>query len=192
MNRSTVIPVLILALSMAAGAWGQSLLHPPSRECRGPAGGAGQEPQVRNEYPAGGFMMVLASVPAGLKGYFKFYLCLDDGNPGQEECLNKISLQLADGSGDTFDLSKVSKSDKYEIPLIIPDDVTCDACSVQWQVETMDCGDNKDCKVASQVSCFDVKIREAKKEEKRLFGLIFSAATAIGRGIHGLIKRRRG
>lgn len=36
-------------------------------------------------------LMVLASVPAGVKGYFKFYLCLDD-DAGREECLNKWIL----------------------------------------------------------------------------------------------------
>nr|ADW10719.1 K9 [Penaeus chinensis] len=189
MGRSPVTPVLILALSMAAGAWSQVLLDPISRECRGMAAGAQQTALIRNEYPAGGLLMVLASVPAGVKGYFKFYLCLDD-DAGQEECLNKVSLPLADASGDTFDLSKVGKAGSYEIPLTIPDDVTCDSCSVQWHVEVQDCGDNTGCSVTSQDSCFDVKIRQAKKEEKRLFGLIFGAVRAAVGGIRSLVRRR--
>ncbi|XP_063596560.1 uncharacterized protein LOC134773301 [Penaeus indicus] len=188
MGRLPVTPVLILVLSMAAGAWSQVLLDPVSRECRGMADRAQLKALTRNEYPAGGLLMVLASVPAGVKGYFKFYLCLND-DAGREECLNKVSLQLADGSGDTFDLSKVGKAGSYEIPLTIPDDVTCDTCSVQWHVEVEDCGDNAGCSVTSQDSCFDVKIRQAKKEEKRLFGLIFGAVRAIGSGIRGLIRR---
>ncbi|XP_027214893.2 uncharacterized protein [Penaeus vannamei] len=189
MGRSPLSPVLILVLCMAAGAWGQTLLDPISRACRGMTVGNQAKALSRNEYPAGGLLMVLASVPAGVKGFFKFYLCLDD-DAGQEECLNKKSLQLADGSGDTFDLSKVVKEGSYEIPLTIPDDVTCDTCSVQWHVEVEDCGDNAGCSLISQDSCFDVKIRQAKKEEKRLYGLIFSAVKAIGGGIGALIKNR--
>ncbi|XP_037797422.1 uncharacterized protein LOC119592611 [Penaeus monodon] len=188
MGRLAVTPVLVLVLSMAAGAWSQILLDPVSRECRGMAGSAKLNAVSRNEYPAGGLLMVLASVPAGVKGYFKFYLCLDD-DAGREECLNKKSLQLADASGDTFDLSKVVKAGSYEIPLTIPDDVTCDTCSVQWHVEVEDCGNNESCSLTSQDSCFDIKIRQAKKEEKRLFGLIFGAARAIGGGIHSLIRK---
>ncbi|ROT74831.1 chitin binding-like protein [Penaeus vannamei] len=190
MGRSPLSPVLILVLCMAAGAWGQTLLDPISRACRGMADANQAKALSRNEYPAGGLLMVLASVPAGVKGFFKFYLCLDD-DAGQEECLNKKSLQLADGSGDTFDLSKVVKEGSYEIPLTIPDDVTCDTCSVQWHVEVEDCGDNAGCSLISQDSCFDVKIRQAKKEEKRFFRMIFGAVKAIGKGIHHLVKKKR-
>ncbi|XP_042877150.1 uncharacterized protein LOC122256485 [Penaeus japonicus] len=169
MGRSLGNLTLVILLFMR-GSWGQTLIDPPSRECRGMINGDVQTSVTRNEYPAGGFLMVLASIPAGLTGSFEFYLCLNDDGSAGEECLSKIPLQLGDGSGVTFDLSKVTTSNKYEIPLILPDDVTCDTCSVQWQVKVEDCGDNEDCTLVNENSCFDLKIRQAKEEEKRIFG----------------------
>lgn len=32
----------------------------------------------------------------------------------------------------------------------------------QWQVKVEDCGDNEDCTLVNENSCFDLKIRQAK------------------------------
>lgn len=45
--------------------------------------------------------------------------------------VNRVPLQLGDGSGTIYDLSKVPSADKYEIPVILPDDVTCVTCTLQ-------------------------------------------------------------
>ena len=57
-------------------------------------------------------------------------------------CPNRVPLQLADGSGTSFDLQKVPRTDRYEIPVILPDDITCPTCTLQvsqGQVFTESC-----------------------------------------------------
>ena len=44
---------------------------------------------------------------------------------------HRVPLQLADGSGTSYNLQKVPRTDNYEIPVILPDDITCPACTLQ-------------------------------------------------------------
>ena len=46
-------------------------------------------------------------------------------------CPHRVPLQMADGSGTSYSLQKVPRTDKYEIPVILPDDITCPACTLQ-------------------------------------------------------------
>ncbi|XP_063602452.1 uncharacterized protein LOC134778535 isoform X2 [Penaeus indicus] len=115
-----------------------------------------------NEYPAGGILMTLAQIPADVKGTFEFYLCPEEGNTQQEECLIRIPLQLADGSGTQFRMEKIQKEDSYQIPLMLPDEVTCDDCVLQWRVVSEICQDASDCDIVDEIFCADVNIREVK------------------------------
>ena len=42
-----------------------------------------------------------------------------------------MPLQLADGSGTSYSLQKVPRTDNYEIPVLLPDDITCPTCTLQ-------------------------------------------------------------
>ena len=46
-------------------------------------------------------------------------------------CPHRVPLQLADGSGYSYSLQKVPRTDNYEIPVILPDNITCQACTLQ-------------------------------------------------------------
>lgn len=50
---------------------------------------------------------------------------------------NRVPLQLADGSGSSFDLQGVTVSNNYEIPVILPDDVTCPICTLQVSLRSL-------------------------------------------------------
>ncbi|CAL4190481.1 unnamed protein product, partial [Meganyctiphanes norvegica] len=107
--------LLIVASMFVMTSFGQQLLDPPPRQCRTLGTNIGSDEDVsdeasvegptRNEYPAGGSMMVLALIPDGLTGVFEFYLCPPEPELGdqQEECLVKVPLMLGDRSGTQFD-----------------------------------------------------------------------------------------
>lgn len=48
-----------------------------------------------------------------------------------ECCAHRVPLQLADGSGTSFDLQQITATDDYEMPVILPDGVTCPFCTLQ-------------------------------------------------------------
>ncbi|XP_068219350.1 uncharacterized protein [Palaemon carinicauda] len=177
------ILLLTLVIYMFSGpVTAQNLLDPIPRPCRNLAGGEDPTSDVevqRNEYPSGGTMMVLAQVPGGTKGVFEFYLCLEDGNTQDEECLDRQPLQLADGSGPSFDMSKVPASGNFEIPIIIPDNVSCEKCTLQWRVLVEQCIEAENCQLMDQEFCSDISVREIKGEDKRIFGFLIGALTAF-------------
>lgn len=180
---------LLFVLAVAGGGWGQTLLDPEPRACRTRDDAAVSAEAAdelyqgrRNEYPAGGVLMVLAKVPAGLFGSLEVYLCPD--GEAEEECLDRVPLQLADGSGTSFDLQKVAVADKYEVPVILPDGVTCPTCTLQMRVVSRGCEDEAECPPTEEVTCANLTVREIKSSEKRLFGLL---AGFLG----SLFRRRR-
>lgn len=171
---------LVFTLALLGGSCSaQSLLDPIPRQCRNlgdvEVDSYTKSPARMNEYPAGGILMTLARIPADLKGTFEFYLCPEEGNTQQEECLIRIPLQLADGSGTQFKMDQIREADSYEIPLMLPDEVTCDDCVLQWRVVTENCQDVSDCDIVDETFCADVNIREVKENDKRFFHLLFNA-----------------
>nr|XP_045619674.1 uncharacterized protein LOC123771260 [Procambarus clarkii] len=167
---------LFLLSVVTCGCVGQTLIDPIPRPCRSlgsPVSWQARPSDKHNEYPSGGLLMALASIPSGVEGVFEFYLCPEEVNSQEEECLERLPLQLADGSGTTFNLSTVTRADKYEIPIVLPDDTTCELCTLQWHLVMKECED-EDCTIVDRVFCSDVTIREAKDSEKRVFGLLFN------------------
>jgi len=59
------------------------------------------------------------------------------GNDATQECLNKHTLQLADGSGTRLTVPRGQMD--FKIKLKLPDDVTCEHCMLQWDWY---CGNN--------------------------------------------------
>ncbi|XP_053647616.1 uncharacterized protein [Cherax quadricarinatus] len=177
--------ISFLLLTMAVcGCMSQSLIDPIPRPCRtlGRPSDLELDPaRSHNEYPAGGVLMALASIPAGLDGVFEFYLCPQSDNSA-EECLERIPLELGDGSGSVFNLTSVTRPDKYEIAIRIPDDVTCDLCTLQLRV-VVNCRDPSKCVRVDDVFCSDVTVREAKDSEKRMFALLFQVLGGIIKSI---------
>ncbi|CAL4078483.1 unnamed protein product [Meganyctiphanes norvegica] len=187
--------LLIVAAMFVMTSLGQQLLDPPPRQCRTLGTNIGSEEDVsdevsveagatRNEYPAGGSMMVLALIPDGLTGVFEFYLCPLEPELGdqQEECLVKVPLVLGDRSGTQFDLSKVEKTDKYEIPIWLPEDLPSDNYTLMWRVVVTECDDDysgETCVLKDDSFCTDVQIRDVKVREKRLFSMLISLASGI-------------
>ncbi|KAG0713266.1 hypothetical protein GWK47_016581 [Chionoecetes opilio] len=122
----------LLLLAVAGGGWCQTqLLDPEPRPCRtqDAAAAAALSQGRRNEYPAGGVLMVLAKVAAGLFGSLEVYLCPE--GDAQVECRDRVPLQLADGSGTRYSLHDVPRTDNYEIAVLLPDDITCPTCTLQ-------------------------------------------------------------
>ncbi|XP_066973520.1 uncharacterized protein [Macrobrachium rosenbergii] len=172
----------LILYSISSRVTAQNLLDPIPRPCRSLAGGPSPPSDVevkRNEYPAGGTMMVLAQVPGGIKGIFEFYLCLEDGNSQDEECLVRQPLQLADGSGTKFDMSTIPEPGNFEIPVVIPDNVSCEKCTLQWRVLVEECPSDMNCQVMDEEFCADISVREIKVRDKRIFGILFSVLSAF-------------
>ncbi|ROT72998.1 chitin binding-like protein [Penaeus vannamei] len=108
----------------------QILVSPESRQCRDLAAMDEAIPESNlKEYTAGEVMEVKATLPQAESGVFEFYLC-PETDPGDEECLVKMPLNIAGGMGKKFDLAKIPKTDDYTIPLEVPQDVTCERCTL--------------------------------------------------------------
>ncbi|XP_042884736.1 uncharacterized protein LOC122261273 [Penaeus japonicus] len=178
-REGSAIYFFVFTLALLGGTSAQRLLDPIPRQCRNlgdPEESSEAISPVRmNEYPAGGILMTLAQIPADIKGTFEFYLCPEEGNSQQEECLIRIPLQLADGSGTQFKMENIEKTDKYQIPLMLPDEITCDDCVLQWRVVREDCKTASDCSLMDDTFCADINIREVKENDKRFFHLLLGA-----------------
>ncbi|XP_063881644.1 uncharacterized protein LOC135111865 [Scylla paramamosain] len=157
---------LLLLLTVAGGGWCQTLLLDPApRACRtqdNAAAGAVLSQGRRNEYPAGGVLMLLAKVPAGLFGSLQVFLCPD--SDAEVECEDRVPLELADGSGTSYSLQKVPRTDRYEIPVILSNHITCPACTLQVRVLTRDCAEAVEapCPEKEVTFCSDITIRDIK------------------------------
>ncbi|XP_063881352.1 uncharacterized protein LOC135111691 isoform X1 [Scylla paramamosain] len=168
MTASLVTPrcLLLLLLTVAGGSWCQTLLlDPEPRPCRTQDNATARavlSQGRRNEYPAGGVLMLLAKMPAGLFGSLQVFLCPD--SDAEVECEDRVPLELADGSGTSYSLQKVPRTDRYEIPVILPDDITCPACTLQVRVLTRDCADEEvveaPCPEKEVTFCSDITIRD--------------------------------
>ncbi|XP_045115756.1 uncharacterized protein LOC123507166 [Portunus trituberculatus] len=172
---------LLILLMVAGGSWCQTkLLDPEPRFCRTQDNASAiLSPGRRNEYPAGGVLMVLAKVPAGLFGTLQVFLCPD--GESEVECEDRVPLQLADGSGNSYSLQKVPRTDNYEIPVILPDNITCQVCTLQLRVLTRDCADEEGvegeeapCTAEVVTFCSDITVRDIKEQEKRIFAFLGS------------------
>ncbi|KAK4296913.1 hypothetical protein Pmani_030624 [Petrolisthes manimaculis] len=153
------ISCLLLLLMLGGLCGGQFMVDPITRPCNdmvstwghvrvtirnGGNEGKTDEAEVtarasKNTYVAGGVMAALVSMPADLSGFFEFYLCPEEGNTAQEECLFRLPLQLADGSGIRYHLADVPDKKLHEVLLILPDEVTCDTCTLQLRVVMKKC-----------------------------------------------------
>ncbi|KAK3866169.1 hypothetical protein Pcinc_028285 [Petrolisthes cinctipes] len=134
--------LLLLMLWVIGLCGGQVMVDPITRPCHDLGKTDGAEVAARvsiNTYVAGGVMAALVSLPADLSGFFEFYLCPEEGNTAQEECLVRLPLQLADGSGARYDLADVPDKKLHEVLLILPDEVTCDTCTLQLRVVMKKC-----------------------------------------------------
>nr|XP_027232256.1 uncharacterized protein LOC113823767 [Penaeus vannamei] len=166
---------LVFTLALLGGSCSaQSLLDPIPRQCRNlgdvEVDSYTKSPARMNEYPAGGILMTLARIPADLKGTFEFYLCPEEGNTQQEECLFRIPLQLADVR-DAVQDGPDPRGDSYEIPLMLPDEVTCDDCVLQWRVVTENCQDVSDCDIVDETFCAGRQHPGSQRKRQEIFPL---------------------
>ncbi|KAK3882921.1 hypothetical protein Pcinc_012714 [Petrolisthes cinctipes] len=116
-------------------------------------------------------MAALVSLPTDLSGFFEFYLCPEEGNTAQEECLVRLPLQLADGSGTRYDLTDVPDKKLHEVLLILPDEVTCDTCTLQLRVVMKKCtGGGRQLDnglVINDGEDVTIEMKEEEEEEKK-------------------------
>ncbi|KAK8733026.1 hypothetical protein OTU49_006717, partial [Cherax quadricarinatus] len=139
-------------------------------------------------------MLVRAHVPHVEKGTFEFYLC-PRTNPTDEECLVRWPLDISGVEGRQYQMTRSIKGGEYEIPVVLPNGVTCDSCTLQWTLVTEQCapedaeeGRDPDCSVQRTTLCSDISIVETKRRQKRgwdflqgVFGkAIEGAARTIG------------
>ncbi|KAG0713265.1 hypothetical protein GWK47_016580 [Chionoecetes opilio] len=174
---------LFLLLAVAGGGWCQTqLLDPEPRPCRtqDAAAAAALSQGRRNEYPAGGVLMVLAKVAAGLFGSLEVYLCPE--GDAQVECRDRVPLQLADGSGTRYSLHDVPRTDNYEIAVLLPDDITCPTCTLQLRVLTRACARHHACPTTEYAFCADIAVRKIKEQDKRIFAFLGSLLGSIFSG----------
>lgn len=181
-----------LYLLVVGVASAQILVSPESRQCRDLAAMDEAIPESNlKEYTAGEVMEVKATLPQAESGVFEFYLC-PETDPGDEECLVKMPLNIAGGMGKKFDLAKIPKTDDYTIPLEVPQDVTCERCTLLWMLIQNFCPEDasEPCVSTTATMCADISIVEKKKQEKRDFGDFFKgvfqhAVNGAARGIAG-------
>lgn len=73
-------------------------------------------------------------VTANHLGFFKFRLCnLDKYDKESDECFDDILLKLTNGD-DKFTIS--DQEADFHIPLMLPEDLTCNHCVLQWTWRT--------------------------------------------------------
>ncbi|XP_059160368.1 uncharacterized protein LOC131943958 isoform X2 [Physella acuta] len=92
---------------------------------------------VTRSYTQGQRATFKVDLTANHKGYFEFKIC-PTNNPGvrtTQECLNRYTLQLADGSGTRY-MIRDEDIKIHSIDVVLPRDLTCSLCVLQWRYHT--------------------------------------------------------
>ncbi|XP_059160493.1 uncharacterized protein LOC131944049 [Physella acuta] len=88
---------------------------------------------VTNTYTQGQRATFQVDLTANHRGYFEFRICPKNSAEEKttQECLDLHLVKLADGSGSRFQLTS-GEAKMYDIDVVLPSDVTCDFCVLQW------------------------------------------------------------
>ncbi|KAK2165238.1 hypothetical protein LSH36_53g07025 [Paralvinella palmiformis] len=98
------------------------------------AGGKYATGIIVRRYDVGSTITVIVQITASHLGYFEFRLC-PVNNPkiaATWQCLNKYLLQLADGSGTRYYVTRHGPFN-YQINLKLPPGLNCTQCVLQWK-----------------------------------------------------------
>ncbi|GFT37433.1 chitin-binding type-4 domain-containing protein [Nephila pilipes] len=86
---------------------------------------------IAKTYKSGEVITATVNIVANHFGYFTFKICpVQPGVTVDQECLDKHTLELADGSGTKFDLG--SKRGHVKVQLKLPEGFKCERCVFQW------------------------------------------------------------
>lgn len=97
------------------------------------AGGKYAQGIITRHYRKGQVITVDVELTANHYGYMTFKLCPNNNihKAITEECLNRYTLQMADGSGPKYTLRTLRKG-HYKIDLKLPEGLSCSQCVLQW------------------------------------------------------------
>ncbi|XP_067686943.1 uncharacterized protein [Haliotis asinina] len=100
------------------------------------AGGKYATGTIGATYVQGLKVTVTVEITANHLGWFEFRLCPvnDMKVRATQECLDRNLLALADGSGTRYPIGSASK--RYHVDVILPSDVSCSQCVLQWKYHT--------------------------------------------------------
>ncbi|XP_076312344.1 uncharacterized protein LOC143225963 [Tachypleus tridentatus] len=93
---------------------------------------------IARTYGMGETLRVAVKITAHHKGHFEFRLCpiSYDGQKVDQDCLDKHVLHLVDESGYKYILPPGSGVGLYHIDLMLPRNLTCERCVLQWHYRT--------------------------------------------------------
>ncbi|GFR79420.1 cell wall integrity and stress response component 4-like [Elysia marginata] len=99
------------------------------------AGGRFATGQISRAYRQGAHINVTIQLTANHKGFFEFKLCpVNDASvKATQVCLDQHVLSLADGSGTRYGITTAMGSRDMTVALVLPADVTCTQCVLQWR-----------------------------------------------------------
>ncbi|XP_035217513.1 uncharacterized protein LOC118190844 [Stegodyphus dumicola] len=136
---------------------------------------------VRN-YTVGQEIETTVDLTANHLGYFEFRICPNNNTNKivEQDCLDKYPLQLADGTGTRYYVTK-EQMGLIHVPLKLPRDLRCSHCVLQWQYRgennwgkcsdgtyNLGCGPQETFRACADVSIYDrvkasAKINQAGK-----------------------------
>ncbi|GFR79409.1 cell wall integrity and stress response component 4-like [Elysia marginata] len=116
------------------------------------AGGKYATGQISRAYRQGAHINVTVQLTANHKGFFEFKLCpVNDASvKATQACLDQHVLSLADGSGTRYGITSAMGSRDMTVALVLPADVTCTQCVLQWRYHA---GNNWGTNADDGVSC---------------------------------------
>lgn len=100
-------------------------IKPRAHELRGTYG----QGVIVNTYQSGSTINVLVRITANHKGKFVFKICNLDKEQETEECFDRLPVRTATGT--EYVLTSSSPGD-YVVPLVLPQDLQCKHCVLQW------------------------------------------------------------
>ncbi|GFO31860.1 cell wall integrity and stress response component 4-like [Plakobranchus ocellatus] len=93
---------------------------------------------VTRDYIQGDVIDTTIHITANHRGYFEFRLCpvSDPDLEVTQRCLDTNVLKRADDEGTKYFLPEGKSNQFFNISLILPPDVTCERCVIQWKYRT--------------------------------------------------------
>ncbi|XP_034176901.2 uncharacterized protein LOC117602697 [Osmia lignaria lignaria] len=90
---------------------------------------------IVKKYSPNEIINVKVQLTANHRGTFRFNLCqlMNEHHVETEECFDEHPLQLADGS---YELSVPPSKAKFDIPIRLPANFTCEHCVLRWHYRT--------------------------------------------------------
>lgn len=110
--------------------------RPRNNELGGKFGKTGLVPRT---YQQGDLIDLKVKLTAHHKGYFAFKICpiLDGQITEDEACFNSETSQVTLKNGETkLDVTKKIESKNYSTTLVLPEDLYCEHCVLQWRYHT--------------------------------------------------------